>query len=100
MLVKRLIYKILLKLCVTLPLFLSKLFSQRLRVENFHESMAIDSSLRDAGLVPKCGISCFPEDEVLSSLHGSATSQVTISFLCLLIPSLIPWATGAASSLW
>jgi hypothetical protein len=84
--VKRLIYEIFLKLCVILPPFLSELFSQRLCIENFHKSMAIDSLLRDVGLVPKCGISCFPEDEVLSSLPRSATSQITISFLCLLIP--------------
>ena len=53
---------------------LSNFFSQRLYVENFHKSMAIDSSLRDVRLVPKCGISYIREDEVLSSLHGSATS--------------------------
>jgi hypothetical protein len=50
-----------------------------------HQAVAIDLSVRHQKLVRECGISFLADRVRLSPLHGFAFSQVTISFLCLLI---------------
>ena len=75
-----LIYKTLFELCVILLVLVSQLFPQRLGIENFHQAMAIESSIRHMELVWECGISCLPKGVKLSPLHGFALSQITIFF--------------------
>jgi hypothetical protein len=76
-----LIYKIPYK--VTLLVLVYHFMPERLGVEKFHQALLIESSIRHVDL--ECRISSLAEGVRLSPLHGSAVSQVTISFLCLLI---------------
>jgi hypothetical protein len=50
-----------------------------------YQAVEIDSSVRKLQFVRECGISSLRDRVRLSPLHGYAFSQVTISFLCLLI---------------